>query len=187
VAENAVTKEQRDWAKAVNFGIMYGMTSYGLARELGIEQDEAAAFIDRYFNTYPRVREYTERAIRDARKSGYSSTMLGRRRPIRGLSSGTPSMRSLAERTAVNTPIQGSAADMIKLAMIEADRRLAGSTLPARMVLQVHDELVFEVDEGAVEEAAALARQSMERTPGMELGVPVVVNVSVGGNWFEAH
>lgn len=185
--EDAVTKEQRDWAKAVNFGIMYGMTSYGLARELGIEPDEAATFIDSYFNTYPRVKEYTERAIHDARRSGYSSTMLGRRRPIRGLSSGTPSMRSLAERTAVNTPIQGSAADMIKLAMIEADRRLAGSALPARMVLQVHDELVFEVDEGEVEEAAALARQSMERPPGMELGVPVVVNVSVGRNWFEAH
>jgi DNA polymerase-1 len=187
VTEDAVTKEQRDWAKVVNFGIMYGMTSYGLARELCIEPDEAAAFIGRYFDTYPRVKEYTERAISDARTTGYSSTMLGRRRPIRGLSSETPSLRSFAERTAVNTPIQGSAADMIKLAMIEADRRLADSALPCRMVLQVHDELVFEVDEGAVEEAAALARQSMERPPGMELAVPVVVNVSVGNNWFEAH
>lgn len=187
VAEEAVTREQRDWAKAVNFGIMYGMTPYGLARELSIETDEAAAFIDRYFETYPRVKEYTERAIHDARRSGYSSTMLGRRRPIRGLSSDTASLRSFAERTAVNTPIQGSAADMIKLAMIEADRRLADSAVPAKMVLQVHDELVFEVDAGAAEEAAALARECMERPPGIELGVPVVVNVSVGGNWFEAH
>ena len=124
---------------------------------------------------------------RDARKSGYSSTMLGRRRPIHGISSETPALRSFAERTAVNTPIQGSAADMIKLAMIEADRRLAASKLPARMVLQVHDELVFEVDEGAVQDVAALARESMERPPGIEIGVPVVVNVSTGANWFEAH
>jgi DNA polymerase-1 len=187
VAEDAVTREQRDWAKAVNFGIMYGMTSYGLARELGIEPDEAAAFIGRYFEKYPKVKEYTERAIHDARASGYSSTMLGRRRAIRGLSSGTPALRSFAERTAVNTPIQGSAADMIKLAMIEADKRLAASALPARMVLQVHDELVFEVDEGAVDDAAGLVRECMERPPGIDLGVPVVVNVSAGSSWFEAH
>ena len=187
VPEDAVTREQRDWAKAVNFGIMYGMTSYGLARELGIGPDEAAAFIGRYFETYPRVKEYTERTIHDARKSGYSSTMLGRRRPIHGISSEAPALRSFAERTAVNTPIQGSAADMIKLAMIEADRRLAASTLPARMVLQVHDELVFEAEESAAQDVAALARESMERPPGIELGVPVVVNVFTGANWFEAH
>ena len=187
VEEGAVTKEQRDWAKAVNFGIMYGMTAYGLARQLGIETEAAAGFIDRYFETYPRVREYSQRAVRDARALGYSTTMLGRRRPIHGLSAATQSVQAMAERTAVNTPIQGSAADMIKVAMIEADRRISESGLPAQMVLQVHDELVFEVDAGAVEECAALATESMKRPPGIELVVPVDVTVAVGDSWHEAH
>jgi len=186
-AEDAVSREQRDWAKTVNFGIMYGMTAYGLARDLRIDAAEAQGFIDRYFATYPRVKEYTERAVREAARTGWSTTMLGRRRPIRGLDASAPAARGLAERTAVNTPIQGSAADMIKLAMIEADRLLSASGVPARMVLQVHDELVFEADEGAVDEVAGLARRSMERPPGMELGVPVVVNVASGSNWLEAH
>jgi DNA polymerase-1 len=185
--EEAVTREQRDWAKTVNFGIMYGMTSYGLARDLGIDAAEAQGFIDRYFATYPRVREYTERAVREAARTGWSSTILGRRRPIRGLDASSPAARGLAERTAVNTPIQGTAADMIKLAMIEADRLLGASGVPARMVLQVHDELVFEADEGAAEEVAALARRSMERPPGVELCVPVVVNASSGPDWLAAH
>jgi len=185
--EESVTKAQRDWAKTVNFGIMYGMTAYGLARELGIEPAEAQAFIDRYFATYPRVKEYTERAVRDAERTGWSSTLLGRRRPIRGLSAGNQAARALAERTAVNTPIQGSAADMIKLAMIEADRAIAEGGLPARMVLQVHDELVFEADEGAAGDVVALARRCMERPPGVELDVPVAVNVAVGASWYEAH
>jgi DNA polymerase-1 len=185
--EADVTPAERAWAKTVNFGIMYGMSPFGLARELGISNDEAAAFIDRYFSTYPGVAEFTERAIEEARERAYAVTMLGRRRPIRGLSSDNANVRGLAERTAVNSPIQGSAADLIKLVMIAIDRRLADEGLPCDMVLQVHDELVFEVEKAAVEEAGEIVRHEMEHPVGFGLDVPITVNTASGSSWFEAH
>jgi len=186
-SEDAITTEQRDWAKTVNFGIMYGMSPYGLARQLGIGNDEAFAFIDQYFETYPGVREYTGRAVDDAASTGYATTMLGRRRPITGLDSENAGQRTLAERVAVNTPIQGSAADLIKLAMLGVERRIATAGLPCDMVLQVHDELVFEVDEDAVDEASAIVSEEMENPEGLDLDVPIVVNLASGRSWYEAH
>jgi DNA polymerase-1 len=185
--EGGVTPEERAAAKTINFGVMYGMSPYGLARQLGISNAEAGAFIDTYFANYPGVLEYTERAIAEAEESGYAVTMLGRRRPIRGLSSDNASVRGLAERVAVNTPIQGSAADLIKLAMIAIERRVTEAGIPCDMVLQVHDELVFEVLEAAVGEAEEIVREEMERPEGFEMDVPITVNTAHGLSWFEAH
>jgi DNA polymerase-1 len=187
VGDDDVTTEQRDWAKTVNFGIMYGMGRFGLARRLGISNDEAAEFIDRYFDTYPGVRDYTERVINEAEETGLAVTMLGRKRPITGLSSDNQRVRSMAERVAVNTPIQGSAADLIKLAMLGIDRRIREEGLPASMVLQVHDELVFEVEEDAVEEVGTAVCEEMENPAGFELDVPVVANLASGHDWLTAH
>ncbi len=187
VSEDDVSSVQRESAKTVNFGIMYGMGRFGLARRLGVGNDEAADFIDRYFQTYPGVREYTERVIAEAADSGYASTMLGRRRPITGLASDNARVRGMAERVAVNTPIQGSAADLIKLAMLGVDRRIRSDGLPCRMVLQVHDELVFELPEDRLDDVSAAVREEMEHPEGIELDVPVVTNLASGSDWFEAH
>jgi DNA polymerase-1 len=187
VSEDDVSSAQRESAKTVNFGIMYGMGRFGLARRLGVGNDEAADFIQRYFQTYPGVREYTERVIAEAEDSGYASTMLGRRRSITGLASDNARVRGMAERVAVNTPIQGSAADLIKLAMLGIDRRIRSDGLPCRMVLQVHDELVFELPEDRLEEVSAAVCEEMENPEGIELDVPVVTNLASGPDWFEAH
>lgn len=185
--EEDVSSSQREWAKTVNFGIMYGMGKYGLARRLGIANNEAEEFIDRYFETYPGVREYTDRVTAEAESSGYASTMLGRKRSITGLSSDNARVRGMAERIAVNTPIQGSAADMIKLAMLGVDARIRSEGLPCRMVLQVHDELVFELSESALDEVSAAVCEEMERPEGLELDVPIVTNTAHGHDWFDAH
>jgi DNA polymerase-1 len=187
VDEDEVSAEQREWAKTVNFGIMYGMGRFGLARRLGVGTDEAEEFIDLYFDTYPGVREYTARVVEAAAETGYATTMLGRRRPITGLDSANTRVRGMAERVAVNTPIQGSAADLIKVAMIGVDRRLRKDGLPCSMVLQVHDELVFELDEDALDDVTAAVREEMEHPEGFELSVPVLSNAASGTNWFEAH
>ena len=187
VSEDDVSSAQRESAKTVNFGIMYGMGRFGLARRLGVGNDEAADFIRRYFQTYPGVLEYTERVIAEAADSGYASTMLGRRRPITGLASDNARVRGMAERVAVNTPIQGSAADLIKLAMLGVDRRIRSDGLPCRMVLQVHDELVFEISEDRLDDVSAAVREEMESPEGIELDVPVVTNLASGPDWFEAH
>jgi DNA polymerase-1 len=187
VPEEDVTPAQRDRAKTINFGIMYGMGRFGLARRLDISNEEAAEFIDRYFETYPGVSEYTTRAIAEAAEKGYAATMLGRKRPIGGLDSDNARVRSLAERVAVNTPIQGSAADLIKLAMIAIDERVRSERLPARMVLQVHDELLFEVERGAEEVIGEIVRAEMETRDRMSFSVPIVANLATGANWAEAH
>jgi len=186
-SEEEVTQAERDWAKAINFGIMYGMTPFGLAKQLGVESGEAAEFIETYLGTYPGVREYTARAIHETAASGYSVTLLGRRRRIDGLDSENARVRGFAERTAVNTPIQGSAADLIKLAMIGIARRIRTEGLPCEMVLQVHDELVFEVERGALENVSAAVREEMEGPEGFRLDVPIVVNIGSGPTWYEAH
>ncbi len=186
-AEEDVDASERDWAKTVNFGIMYGMSPYGLARQLGISNEAAAEFIDRYFERYPGVRDYTDRTIAEAAETGYVSTLLGRRRQITGIESDNARIRSMAERTAVNTPIQGSAADLIKVAMIGLANRLDREGIPAQMILQVHDELVLEVEESAVGEAAAAVREEMEHPEGFDLAVPISANVAQGRRWFDVH
>jgi DNA polymerase-1 len=179
-----VTPEMRRAAKAVNFGIVYGQTPFGLAQSLGISRQEAERYIHTYFARHDGVRRYIDAAIEEARTTGYARTMFGRRRPIPGLDSPNPSARSFAERTAVNTPLQGAAADLIKLAMIRIDRALQERKLRSRMLLQVHDELVFEAPPEEVESLAAMVKQEMEHAH--EFAVPLVVEVGIGENWRDA-
>ena len=180
-----VAPEMRGRAKTINFGVMYGMGPIRLARETGTTLAEAEAFIRAYFEKYPGVRRYTEEQVQKARDEGYVSTMLGRRRTISDIRSQNQRTRSNAERTAVNTPIQGSAADLIKVAMVNIDRRLAQEGRNAKMLLQVHDELVFEVPKAELDAVTALVRHEMEHA--LELRVPIKVDVGVGENWLEAH
>jgi DNA polymerase-1 len=180
-----VTPEQRMAAKTVNFGVLYGMGARGLAERLGIAVDEARRFIDEYFATYPGVRRYTQTVVQRAREQGFVTTLLGRRLPVADLASSNPGQRALGERLAVNAPIQGSAADLIKAAMVRVQARLHEAGLAARMILQVHDELVFDAPAGEVEPLAELVRHEMQAA--VPLRVPVVVEVGVGRNWAEAH
>jgi DNA polymerase-1 len=177
----AQTAEHRRSAKAVNFGIIYGLSAYGLARQLGIERSEAAKFIAAYFERYRGVKEYLDRHLEEVRKTGFTRTLFGRVRPIPEIQSPQGAMRALGERVALNTPLQGTAADLIKLAMIEIDRQLAGSKLGARMILQVHDELLFEVPRGGLAELRALVQPAMEQVH--PLRVPLVVDLKAGPNW----
>jgi DNA polymerase-1 len=176
-----VTPEQRRRAKAVNFGIIYGQTPYGLAKSLNIPQHEARDFIDAYFKRYGTIRKFLDHCMELARKTGYSTTILGRRRPIPDINSRNQTQRGLAERTAVNTVTQGSAADLIKLAMINIHRRIHDERRPVRMLIQVHDELVFELPADRVEAEAEMIRQEM--TGAMKLDVPLTVDVKVGDDW----
>jgi DNA polymerase-1 len=185
VAPAEVTPELRGRAKAVNFGVVYGMGAQALAQNTGVTFEEAEAFIDAYFRAYPNVLAWEERTIGEARRRGYVTTLLGRRRPIPEITSDDSRMRSAAERVAVNTPIQGTAADMIKIAMISIDRRLAQEGLRTRMLLQVHDELVFEVPDG--EKARVSELVATEMAGALDLSVPVVVDVGVGATWADAH
>jgi DNA polymerase-1 len=184
VAIEAVTSAQRSAAKAVNFGIIYGQTAYGLARSLGIPVGEAKEFIEQYFARYPGIRRFIDECIEQARRTGYAQTILGRRRPIEELASRNRGQVSFGERIAVNTVVQGSAADLIKRAMIGIHRDIMGGVCPARMLIQVHDELVFEVAEAKVGRAAEQIRARMEGA--MELRVPVVADVASGPNWAKA-
>jgi DNA polymerase I len=178
-----VTKEQRHLAKAVNFGILYGQQAFGLARELKVSVKVAATFIEKYFERYPKVKYFLEQSIQRARDEGRATTMIGRERLIPDLTSRNGSLRNAAERLAINTPLQGSAADIIKLAMIEVDRRLSQSGLSARMLLQIHDELFFELPDHEIDQLSALVKEAMEGV--MKLKVPLVVDVAVGKNWRE--
>jgi DNA polymerase-1 len=179
----SVTPDMRRQAKAVNFGVIYGQSPFGLAKQLGISQDDAAGFIDAYFNRYQGVERFMTQILEECQQRGYVSTILGRRRAIRGVRSATGRYRNLAERTAINTVIQGSAADLIKLAMIRVHRALKASELSARMLLQVHDELVFEAPAEEIDRLAELV--SREMTGAMELSVPLAVDVGVGDNWSD--
>jgi DNA polymerase-1 len=174
-------KETRNRAKAVNFGIVYGISAFGLAAQLGIPQAEARAYIDRYFARYQGVKEFIERTLAETRKDGYVRTLFGRLRPIPDIASRNPNQRGFAERTAVNTPLQGTAADLIKLAMIALDRKLAERKLKTRMVLQVHDELLFEVPLEESDEVQALVKAEMEGV--IRLNVPLVADLGFGPNW----
>jgi len=178
MAQNA---EHRRAAKAINFGIIYGQTPFGLAAQLGIDQKEAAQFIAAYFARYRGVKEYLERSLAEARKTGVTRTLHGRTRPVPEITSPQVNLRNFAERTALNTPLQGTAADLIKLAMIAIARQLAEQKFQAKMILQVHDELLFEAPHGELERLRPLVRDAMEHVH--KLDVPLVVDLKAGPNW----
>jgi DNA polymerase-1 len=181
----AQTPEHRRAAKAINFGIIYGLSAFGLAQQLGIEQGEAAKFIAAYFERYRGVKEYLDRQLEEVRQTGFTRTLFGRRRPIPEINSPQGNLRGFAERTALNTPLQGTAADLIKLAMIEIDRRLEAEGFRAKMILQVHDDLLFEAPEEELDRLRALVREAMEQVESFEgpLRVPLVVDLKAGTNW----
>jgi DNA polymerase-1 len=172
-------------AKAINFGIIYGISAFGLARQLGIERGDAARYIEAYFEKYPGIKDYMERAKAQAHETGFVTTMFGRKCHMRGINDRNPNMRGFAERAAINAPIQGGAADIIKRAMIRLPGALAEAKSKARMLLQVHDELVFEVPEAELAETTALVKRVMESAA--HLDVPLVVDTGAGLNWGEAH
>jgi DNA polymerase-1 len=183
VKEEDVTPRMRENAKRVNFGIVYGMSSYGLSKDLGIDPATAQAFISEYFLRYPRVKAYLDGQIDFVRQNGYVVTLLGRRRYIPEIHNPNAALRQFAERQAVNAPIQGSAADLIKLAMVDLRKRLREGRFQSRLILQVHDELVLEVTRKEESAAAAQVRRSMEHI--LDLKVPLDVSIKSGKNWLE--
>ena len=180
----AVTSEQRDVAKTTNFSIIYGVTAFGLSRGLSISPKQAQEFLDRFFERHPKVKAYLERTVAEGRERGFVQTLLGRRRYIPELRSGNPNLRGFAERMATNAPVQGTAADLIKIAMVRMAKALTESGLESRMLLQVHDELLFESPEAEVPRLEALARQVMESA--MTLDVPLKVDIKTGVDWAQA-
>jgi DNA polymerase-1 len=180
-----VTSDQRRSAKAINFGLIYGMSAFGLARQLGIGRGEAQRYVDLYFERYPGVKRYMDETRQQARDAGYVETIFGRRLYLPEIQSRNQGLRQSAERSAINAPMQGTAADIIKKAMITVDRWLTSSAVPARLIMQVHDELILEVADGAVEAVVLQLRQHMARAA--ELAVPLKVDVGIGANWDQAH
>ncbi|MBD3872527.1 MAG: DNA polymerase I, partial [Acidobacteria bacterium] len=180
-----VTREMRSIAKAVNFGIIYGQSAFGLAQSLRIPRTEAANYITRFKERFPEIEEYRQRTLAEAAENGYVETLMGRRRPVPDLASGNFAARAAAERVAVNTPVQGSAADLIKKAMLAVDARLRTEFPDQLLLLQVHDELLLEVDEDRTDEIGEMVRHEM--VSAMELSVPLVVDIGTGHNWEEAH
>jgi DNA polymerase-1 len=185
VPMDKVTSAMRREAKVINFGILYGMSSYGLSQQLGVEPKVAQAYIDDYFRKYTGVKAYIDKSLGEAREKGYVSTLLHRRRYLPDIHSPSMPVRQATERMAVNTPLQGTAADIIKLAMIRIQHRIEDQALSAKMIMQVHDELVFEILEGETENVCPLIQQEMEAV--MPLSVPLKVSVYSGKNWAEAH
>ena len=180
-----VTPELRRRAKAINFGLMYGMSAFGLAQQLGIESKEAQEHMKVYFERYPSVQHYMHQARELAAKQGYVETLFGRRVFVPDINSKQVQLRHAAERAAVNAPLQGTAADIIKLAMIRVDQWIKQSQLPVVLIMQVHDELLFEVNESVLDAARTAIVSHMEHA--VELSVPLVVDAGVGKNWGEAH
>ena len=183
VGPNKVTEQMRSAAKTVNFGIIYGMSAFGLSKDLGIKQNQAQEFIDAYFRRYPGVKKFIAHQIKEARTKGFVTTLLKRRRYIPEIKSPDENVRQFAQRVAINTPVQGSASDLIKAAMIEIYRKLKNQGLSARMLLQVHDELVFSVPEGELKEAERLIKENMENV--FKLKVPTKVSIKTGKNWLQ--
>lgn len=185
VTEDKVTAEMRSRAKAINFGVIYGMGARALAKQIDVKVREASGFIDEYFVTYPGVKSFIDNTKDEARKAHQVSTIMGRVRRLPDITSNNPRLRSFQERVAVNTPIQGSAADLIKLAMLAVDEKISGIDPEVRILLQVHDELLIELPADKVDEISVLVREAMEQV--MELSVPLVVDIHTGANWAEAH
>ena len=169
----------------VNFGIIYGISAFGLSQRLKVSRKEAADLIETYFRLYPRIKEYMAETIAKAREKGYAETVLGRRRTLRDINSRNATARQGAERDAINTPIQGSAADLIKIAMVKVDAALRAERLRAKMVLQIHDELVFDVPKDEVDAVIEIARREMSGA--YDFGVPLEVGIGSGPNWLDAH
>jgi DNA polymerase-1 len=181
-----VNSEHRRRAKAVNFGLIYGMSAFGLAKQLGVERQDAQRYIDLYFERYPGVWNYMERTRKLAHQQGYVETLFGRRLYLPEINTRNMMRQKAAERAAINAPLQGTAADIIKKAMLALhDWQSKQSNSPLRMIMQVHDELVFEVRKDSVEEAQQIIRDLMEHT--VELSVPLLVSIGVGNDWDEAH
>lgn len=180
-----VTKQQRSNAKAVNFGIVYGMSAFGLSQDLSISRKEATEYINQYFETYPKVKEYLDNIVAFAKEKGYVKTLFGRKRPIPELKSSNFMQKSFGERIAMNSPIQGTAADIMKIAMINVDKRLQQENMKSRIVLQVHDELLIEAYKDEVDKVSEILSQEMSNAA--NLSVNLDVDVNVGDNWLEAH
>jgi DNA polymerase-1 len=181
----SVTSEQRRSAKAINFGLIYGMSAFGLARQLGIGRNEAQKYVDLYFERYPGVKRYMDETRTQAREQGYVETVFGRRLYLQDIASRNAALRQYAERSAINAPMQGTAADIIKRAMIEVDAWLQNSKVDARLIMQVHDELVLEVRSEAIDAVTTKIREHMSEAA--QLRVPLKVDIGVGDNWDEAH
>ena len=181
--------EVRRRAKAINFGIIYGISAFGLANQLGIPREEAGAYIKKYFERFPGIRDYMEATKKQARADGYVRTIFGRKCHFPRINASNPSERAFNERAAINAPLQGSAADIIRRAMVRMDGALAEAKLDAEMLMQVHDELVFEAPDDQVEATIALAKAIMVEAPepAVKLGVPLAVEARAAANWDEAH
>jgi DNA polymerase-1 len=184
VEPTEVTNEMRAKIKAMNYGLAYGLSAYGLSQQLGVDTAEARGLMDEYFETFGGVRDYLTGIVGEARRTGFTETLLGRRRYLPDLTSDNRQRREMAERMALNAPIQGSAADVIKVAMLNVDRAIHEAGLESRMLLQVHDELVFEVAAGEAEKLEELVRAQMAAAA--ELTVPLDVSVGTGRSWHEA-
>ena len=185
ISPEAVSREQRSNAKTVNFGIIYGVSAFGLSQQTSLNRTEAKDLIETYYASYPKLRSYIQEQVDFARENGYVTTVLGRRRYLRDINSQNAVVRGAAERNAVNAPIQGSAADIIKLAMIAIQRRLEKEQWKSKMLLQVHDELVFDVPKEEIEDLQTMVKKEMEAA--FKLEVPLVVDIGIGANWLEAH
>ena len=183
VPPEAVTPKMRSAAKAVNFGIVYGISDFGLAKNLGISRQEARDFIDRYLARYPKVKAYMDACVENGRSHGYVTTLFGRRRYLPELKSANYNQRAFGERAAMNSPIQGTAADIIKLAMVRVNQALSAQGYKSRLILQVHDELIVEAPIEEAQSVAALVRREMEGV--IALDVPLSADVSTGGNWYD--
>ena len=179
-----VTDLQRRNAKAVNFGIVYGISSFGLSMDLSITRKEAAEYIEHYFETYPGVKKFLDDSVENAKEKGYAVTLFGRRRPVPELKSSNFMQRNFGERVAMNAPIQGTAADIMKIAMIDVHKELKKRNMKSRMLLQVHDELLIEAECSEVDEVKEILRDKMENA--VKLSVPLIVDMHTGKNWYEA-
>ena len=185
VALDQVSTDLRRSAKAINFGLIYGMSSFGLANQLGLTRGQAQSYIDLYFARYPGVKNYMDTIKEQAREQGYVETLFGRRLYLPEIKSKNAARRQYAERTAINAPMQGTAADIIKLAMISTDQWLREENPDAKIIMQVHDELVFEVAEDQLDASCIHIRNLMSSAA--ELNVPLLVDIGIGNNWDEAH
>ena len=182
---NQVSKEQRSNAKVVNFGIIYGVSAFGLSNQTKLNRTESKELIEKYFEKYPKLKQYINNQISFARNNGYVETVLGRRRYLKDINSQNSVVRGAAERNAINAPVQGSAADIIKIAMINIQKKLSKGNYKSKMLLQIHDELVFDVFKPELNEIIELTKNEMEKA--FEINVPLTVDLNYGLNWLEAH
>jgi DNA polymerase-1 len=185
IPEDKVDETKRRMAKVVNYGLIYGMSEFGLSHRLDIPHEEAIQFVESYYDLYSGVASWREQIIQSAEERGYVETLLGRRRPLPAITSRHYGQREFSKRAAVNTPIQGSAADLIKIAMLHAEKRLVKEGFQQGLLLSIHDELVFEIDENRIDEARDIIQEAMVHA--MELSVPIEVTIGVGSTWDEAH